>query len=320
MPENRPVTKKLKLPTNGALSKALQTARLGELLLKRKKITQNQLDTALHIQKHSHQPLGQILRENNVISRKQLLGTLTNQFVLRSAMTATLTLIACTGFATPKAKAQAIEDVPARIKVAFNTNSSHFGKMSSFPALSGTKEKKSTNVKPFTKWTAMFDKFGSQLDTSQNSYLVKEWRTSLAQYEGLSIKEMATRVNTLMNQKRYITDSNNWGTSDYWATPVEFLERGGDCEDFAIAKYAALRALGVPEERLRVAIVQDTLKNIPHAVLVVYAEDGAYILDNQIKTLVSASGAGRYRPIYSINRTGWWLHTAPSQTMVASAR
>jgi predicted transglutaminase-like cysteine proteinase len=121
-----------------------------------------------------------------------------------------------------------------------------------------------------------------------------------------------------MNEKPYILDNKNWGKSDYWGTPIEFMQRGGDCEDFAIAKYTALRALGVPEERLRIAIVQDTYKNIPHAVLAVYTEDGLFILDNQIKTLVSAESTGRYRPIFSINRTAWWLHNEPDTTRVAS--
>lgn len=133
------------------------------------------------------------------------------------------------------------------------------------------------------------------------------------------MKDMVRGVNKLVNQTRYIVDQRNWGQSDYWATPVEFLKRGGDCEDFAIAKYAALKSLGFPEERLRIAIVQDTVKNIPHAVLVAYTNEGAYILDNQIKTLVDAERAGRYRPIYSINRQAWWLHQAPTNTIVASA-
>ena len=54
---------------------------------------------------------------------------------------------------------------------------------------------------------------------------------------------------------------------------TDFFTRGGDCEDFAIAKYTALRALGVPEERLRVAIVHDDEKNLPHAILVVYTDN-----------------------------------------------
>jgi predicted transglutaminase-like cysteine proteinase len=76
--------------------------------------------------------------------------------------------------------------------------------------------------------------------------------------------------------------------------------------------------LGVPEERLRVAIVHDNLKNIAHAILIVYTDGGAIILDNQEKSVLDGQRAGRYRPIYSINRTAWWLHTADIETRVAS--
>ena len=114
-------------------------------------------------------------------------------------------------------------------------------------------------------------------------------------------------------------DNRNWGKSDYWETPVEFMTRGGDCEDFAIAKYISLRELGVSEDRMRLAIVQDTQKNIPHAVLALYTDDGGVvILDQQIKTVFDAGHQGRYRPIFSINRSAWWLYSLP-QTVVASA-
>ncbi|MCB1839662.1 MAG: transglutaminase-like cysteine peptidase, partial [Alphaproteobacteria bacterium] len=91
--------------------------------------------------------------------------------------------------------------------------------------------------------------------------------------------------------------------------------------DFAIAKYVALRALGVEEARLRIAIVHDKLKNIPHAILVVYTSEGALILDNQNKEVLNSDALRtRYRPIFSINREYWWLHTAPESTLIASAK
>lgn len=97
------------------------------------------------------------------------------------------------------------------------------------------------------------------------------------------------------------------------------MERGaGDCEDYAISKYASLRALGVPEDRMRIVILQDTAKNIPHAILAVYADNGILILDNQIKTVKRDTEISNYRPIYSINRQGWWLHKS-SGTVLASA-
>ena len=130
---------------------------------------------------------------------------------------------------------------------------------------------------------------------------------------------MVERVNDMANKVRYVSDSKNWGKSDYWATPVEFFTRGGDCEDFAITKYTSLRALGVPDDRMRIAIVKDTQKNIPHAILIVYGDNNTYVLDNQIKTVRSTESIAHYKPIFSINRSAWWLHSAPRNTMVASA-
>ena len=197
--------------------------------------------------------------------------------------------------------------------------SAEFARVAAYPALMGTSEKKDRNLNAFTKWTSMFSRFDRQLKSQANLEIVQDWQRDIDKLQGRSMKAMVKGVNDLVNEKKYIIDKRNWGKSDYWATPVEFLKRGGDCEDFAIAKYTALRSLGFPEERLRVAIVQDTKKGIPHAVLVAYTDQGAYLLDNQIKSLISAERKGRYRPIYSINRHAWWLHQKPTKTIVASA-
>jgi predicted transglutaminase-like cysteine proteinase len=59
-------------------------------------------------------------------------------------------------------------------------------------------------------------------------------------------------VNSFINQTPFVDDRTQWDVEDYWATPVEFLSaNGGDCEDFAIAKYMTLRALGISQERLK---------------------------------------------------------------------
>lgn len=150
---------------------------------------------------------------------------------------------------------------------------------------------------------------------------VRDWRSLLD--SAASETDRLTRVNDFFNRRiRFDDDSAVWKQADYWATPLETLAAGaGDCEDFAIAKYVALRALGVSEERLRIAIVHDKVKNIPHAVLVVYTSEGALILDNQNKEVLSAESLRtRYRPIFSINREFWWLHTTPESTLVASAK
>ena len=53
-----------------------------------------------------------------------------------------------------------------------------------------------------------------------------------------------------------------WGVMDYWETPAEFFQKSGDCEDFAIAKYFALRDLGFPASQMRIVVLKDTLRNL----------------------------------------------------------
>jgi predicted transglutaminase-like cysteine proteinase len=253
----------------------------------------------------------------SIIRRKLNHNQSKNGVFVRFAVLCTAFIVALCYAGGKRANAGGIKDIPARIAI---NASADFNKVSAYPGLFGTSEKSSDRLKPFTKWSDMFDRFENQLDGASSRAVIKRLQNDLTAVRGQSIKKMAAFVNNMMNAVPYIKDSNNWGQSDYWATPIEFMQRGGDCEDYAIAKYTALRALGVPEERLRLAIVHDTLKNIPHAVLVVYTDSGSYVLDNQEDQMISAMEAGRYRPIFSINREAWWLHTAEDDgTRLASA-
>ena len=47
---------------------------------------------------------------------------------------------------------------------------------------------------------------------------------------------------------------------------------------------------------------------VAHAVLVVYMNGTAYVLDNQIKAVVDHRRIYHYRPIYSLNERNWWYH------------
>lgn len=292
--------------------------RLGELLVLEGKLTPQQLEAALVLSKKRGQQLGHVLVDDHLVSRGVIRRTLAEQFALRCTMTAVAVFIslASMGFAK-QARAGQISDVPSKISLVQQS----FDKASYHPRLFGSTEKRSTSLKAFTKWTGMFKRFDASLRSANGQTEIAKFKRNLETLKGLPLDKMATKVNSMMNAKRYITDAKNYGQTDYWATPVEFFQRGGDCEDFAIAKYTALRALGVPENRLRIAIVQDLQKNIPHAVLIVYTDKGAMILDNQIKTAISADRVSHYKPIFSINQDAWWLHTAPkgSVTVVASA-
>ena len=119
---------------------------------------------------------------------------------------------------------------------------------------------------------------------------------------------------------RFVSAEANWGNPDHWETPFEFLARGGQCEDYAIAKYMALAASGVPENSMRLAVVRDTYRSLDHAVAIVMVDGEELVLDNQIKTITTAESDGRYVPYYSINSTGWWRNLPASVPRVPIAR
>ena len=302
-----------------AIQSILDRNRLGELLVLRGIITPHQLRYALVRQRDTNTPLGRVLMQEQMIRRRQLYSALVQQNTFRTLAAIITISLSVSALGIKPAKAAGIRDIPAQISLV-NVANAAFAPVNAYPALFGSQERRSANLKPFTKWTSMFDRFESSMATASSQDVMGEMKAGLVSLKGLPLSTMAQRVNTMMNRTPYILDNQNWGQSDYWATPVEFMKRGGDCEDFAIAKYVALRALGVPEERLRIAIVHDLQKDIPHAVLIVYADEGAMILDNQSSDARMADSVNRYRPIFSINRSGWWLHTAPKGTVLASAQ
>jgi predicted transglutaminase-like cysteine proteinase len=116
------------------------------------------------------------------------------------------------------------------------------------------------------------------------------------------------RVNEAVNVLPYREDASNYGATDYWATLPEFVARGGDCEDYAIAKYMLLKRAGVPADAMRIAVVRDLALGVSHAVLAVEEGGVSYILDNQSGEVLPDRDVARYQPVYSINERGWWLH------------
>lgn len=184
------------------------------------------------------------------------------------------------------------------------------------PFLFGSQEFRSPDLRPFPKWTGVLARHQASLGRiapactrSQFGHCAPEgWPEFLAGLKGQSRRAQVDAVNAAMNKARYITDLVNWATQDYWATPSEFFWKDGDCEDYAIAKYLSLKALGFDVDSLRLLVVQDLNLKIPHAVLVVYLDGKALLLDNQTSSVVEADRVRHYRPIYSVNETAWWLH------------
>jgi predicted transglutaminase-like cysteine proteinase len=173
----------------------------------------------------------------------------------------------------------------------------------------GTKEMHSSNLNMFPKWRDALRRFETELKTcSGGSCKVREWNAFLDSVRTKPPEDQIRAVNREMNDKPYVTDPVNWHMPDYWATPLQFLRKDGDCEDYAISKYMALKALGFKVDDMRIVVLQDTNLNVPHAVLVVYQQGRALVLDNQVSSVVPASSIHHYHPFYSINEDGWWLH------------
>jgi len=178
-----------------------------------------------------------------------------------------------------------------------------------YPKIFGSIELFSKKVARFPKWVGMVDRFQDGTKTCDSATCTtKGWKEFIAGLQGKDLQTQLKEVHRAMNAKRYILDIKNWGEEDYWATPYQFLKKNGDCEDYAISKYMALKALGVPVEDMRVVALKDLNLRIGHAVLVVYVGDEPMLLDNQISSVVPANSIRHYEPVFSINETGWWLH------------
>ena len=124
-------------------------------------------------------------------------------------------------------------------------------------------------------------------------------------------REKLEKINSFFNKKIvFMSDMDNYGVEDYWATPVEALSRGaGDCEDYAIAKYFSLKMMGVTEEKLRIAYVKSLQYNMFHMVMLYYGNPGAdpLVLDNLIDSIKPASERKDLLPIFTFNGAGLWL-------------
>lgn len=137
------------------------------------------------------------------------------------------------------------------------------------------------------------------------------WETLIKDDDSAGDTEKLQKVNAFFNETvRFVDDIDLYGVKDYWATPLEMLVRqAGDCEDFAIAKFFTLKALGVSEQKLNIAYVKALQYNMMHMVLTYYSHPGAepLVLDNLVDQIHPASRRPDLMPIFSFNGTGLWL-------------
>jgi predicted transglutaminase-like cysteine proteinase len=159
--------------------------------------------------------------------------------------------------------------------------------------------------------------------------LINRWFQVMQDAGPHSDQDKIRRVNEFFNRRvQFVDDSEAWGRSDYWATPLETLGRGlGDCEDFSIAKYFTLRFLDVPNSKLRLTYVKAKIGGMhsdisqAHMVLAYYETPDAepQILDNLITEVRPASRRPDLAPVFSFNSEGLWVGSGPTAKAAGSS-
>jgi predicted transglutaminase-like cysteine proteinase len=102
-----------------------------------------------------------------------------------------------------------------------------------------------------------------------------------------------------------VSDEAQWGVPDRWSNPLETLQSNrGDCEDYAIVKYAALLEAGVPKDDVKIVILKTLFPNENHAVVATRVDGQWLILDNRTLTLVRDTDVTRAVPEFVLDHEG----------------
>jgi predicted transglutaminase-like cysteine proteinase len=178
---------------------------------------------------------------------------------------------------------------------------------------------------PTPRWDGVIMRFSQQehspdtaCSDSAANCPAEIWKQLVAELRALPLRARIERVNDILNRVPYVPAAVNWHDAAYWETPYEFLARGGQCQDYAIAKYLALRESGVPENALRFVVVHDNQAELDHAIALVDVDGVSLALDNQLAAVTPVELLRqRYSPYYALNDQGWWSYMSPSAMPVA---
>jgi predicted transglutaminase-like cysteine proteinase len=104
---------------------------------------------------------------------------------------------------------------------------------------------------------------------------------------------------------RPLSDLAQWGVPNRWSAPLDTLSSGlGDCKDYAIAKYVALRKAGVADDDVRLVIVRNLAASEDHAVVAARLDGKWIMLDNRWLALVDDSEMRRVIPLFVLDDAG----------------
>ena len=108
------------------------------------------------------------------------------------------------------------------------------------------------------------------------------------------------------------SDEAQHGQPDVWTSPIATFAAGaGDCEDYAIAKFAALRLAGISADDLRIVIMRDSIRGEDHAVTAARLEGHWLMLDNRRLAMVEDVSVRNFRPSFVLDRDSLRRYEAP---------
>ncbi len=167
-----------------------------------------------------------------------------------------------------------------------------------------------TRANDYPRWAALVTRHAAQTveidacidDATKCPTSLKGYREVVLSGRDLSPAQKVRLANKFINTRRWNIEPRR---DDDWRTLEDFLKFGGDCEDYAIAKYFVLRQFGFSVDDVRVAITWDARVQDYHAVTMVHLDDSVLVLD--------VDGPPRrrltdYRFLFSINESGIWDH------------
>jgi predicted transglutaminase-like cysteine proteinase len=195
-------------------------------------------------------------------------------------------------------------------------------------ALFGTLEFTGSSLQALPQWRRILDAMAQEssdmvrctADSAKcTSPALRSWRELQLQAQSQGRMDKLHIINQFFNRWPYKSDAEAFGRREYWASPTTFMSRSGDCEDYAIAKYFALRQLGFDKEELRIVVLYDRIRNVGHAVLAVYDGDDILILDSLSNFITTHTRYRHYIPQYSMNETTRWAHVDQSRAIPQTA-
>jgi predicted transglutaminase-like cysteine proteinase len=136
------------------------------------------------------------------------------------------------------------------------------------------------------------------------------WRDLINSNKKNTELEKLRVVTDFFNAIPYQSDQEVWNKPNFWANPLELIgKNAGDCEDYAIAKYLTLKAMGVPSNKMRIVYVVSNQLKRPHMILAYYETSNSQplILDSMTLKILYASERPDLRPVYMFSENAIWV-------------